>query len=352
MLATSVYADITTTGSEGCVAFRASRKARPSTSGMADLKGRKVGDPISTSPPGTDIYADRQGHGRFAFGVEDDDTSRTWISDDAGKWTLVNDSSKTGTEMLPLAISKDGKTALIQMQRKSGTDIVERYDFATGTHTLVHENASSDPIRFVRSLDGKELLGARYQPTHPSVELWDTNHPDAQLVSDLHHVQPRRAVDAIVQAVELVRDLVHDQVEARLRLVQVRQDVGPVQHQRAAPEGLPRGMRVAFGNDAGAFVPAAQRGAERRGIHDHFLPTAQPTVVEVEHGPAAKHRDQQALVVVQLQLARGRDGFVAEEAAGEFAQARGARAVERTRPGHLGQRALPGVVGNFHRHGR
>jgi len=154
---------------------------------MADLKGRKVGDPISTSPPGTDIYADRQGHGRFAFGVEDDDTSRTWISDDAGKWTLVNDSSKTGTEMLPLAISKDGKTALIQMQRKSGTDIVERYDFATGTHTLVHENASSDPIRFVRSLDGKELLGARYQPTHPSVELWDTNHPDAQLVSDLHH---------------------------------------------------------------------------------------------------------------------------------------------------------------------
>jgi acetyl esterase/lipase len=159
---------------------------------MADLKGRKVGDVLATGPEGTGLYADRKGNARFAFGVEDDATSRTWVRDDAGKWTLFNDSSKTGIEITPLGVARDGKSALVETQRKSGTDVIERYDFASGQRTLVHENASSDPFSVIYSLDGKDIVGARYQPTHPSVELWENGHPDAQILADLHHAFPGR----------------------------------------------------------------------------------------------------------------------------------------------------------------
>jgi dipeptidyl aminopeptidase/acylaminoacyl peptidase len=161
---------------------------------LVGLEKQGKGETTAEGPVDTVLFADRKGKARFAFGVEDDATTRTWVLDDAGKWNLYNDSSKTGIEIMPLGVARDGRSALVQTQRKSGTDVIERYDFATGQRTLVHENPDSDPVRLLHSLDGKDIVGARYQPTRPSVELWDSGHPDAQILADLHGAFPGREV--------------------------------------------------------------------------------------------------------------------------------------------------------------
>ncbi|MFS8063782.1 MAG: hypothetical protein ACMG5Z_04255, partial [Luteimonas sp.] len=135
----------------------------------ADInKLRRMGDLLVEGPEDTGLLADSKGNVRLAYGVEDDGTSRSWVRDGAGSWSLFNDSSKTGVDVIPLAVSRDGSYGVLEAQRKQGTNVIERYDLATGARTLVHENPSSDPIRMLYSLDGKDVVGARYQPTQPS----------------------------------------------------------------------------------------------------------------------------------------------------------------------------------------
>lgn len=161
----------------------------------ADInKLRRAGELLVTGPDDTTMLSDDLGNVRFAYGVEDDGTSRSWVRDAAGKWSIFNDGSQTGVDVVPLSVSRDGSYGLLQSQRKKGTDVIERYDFATGTRSTVYSNEASDPIRFLSSLDGKDLLGARFQPTRPTVEFWDRKHPDAQILSDLHHAFPGREV--------------------------------------------------------------------------------------------------------------------------------------------------------------
>lgn len=178
-------------------------RCSPSSSGghcipqlrLADInKLRKMGELLVEGPADTSLFADRKGKVRFAFGEEDDGTTKAWVRDAAGAWTVFNDSAKTGVDVTPLAVSRDGTYGLLQSQRKQGTDLVERYDFATGARTPVYENAASDPIRLLYSLDGKDVVGARFQPTRPTVEFWDKEHPDTGILASLHHAFPGREV--------------------------------------------------------------------------------------------------------------------------------------------------------------
>ncbi len=161
----------------------------------ADInKLRRMGDLLVEGPDDTGLLADSKGNVRLAYGVEDDGTSRSWVRDSAGAWSLFNDSSKTGVDVIPLAVSRDGSYGVLEAQRKQGTNVIERYDLASGVRTLMHENPASDPIRMLYSLDGKDVVGARYQPTRPSVEFWDKANPDTQILADLHHAFPGKEV--------------------------------------------------------------------------------------------------------------------------------------------------------------
>lgn len=161
----------------------------------ADIaKLRKAGELLVAGPADTTMIADSRGNARFAFGVEDDGTTRSWVRDDVGNWSIFNDSSKTGVEAIPLSVSRDGSYGLLQTQRKQGTDVIERYDFASGARSQVYASQTSDPISFLYSLDGRDLVGGRFQPTRPSIEFWDKQHPDAQILSDLHHAFPGQLV--------------------------------------------------------------------------------------------------------------------------------------------------------------
>jgi dipeptidyl aminopeptidase/acylaminoacyl peptidase len=173
-----------------CAPNGPSGKCRPQIRKADINKLRKMGEVLAEGPEDTGLYSDRKGNVRFAFGTEDDGTTRTWVRDDAGKWSIFNDSSKTGVDVSPLGVARDGRSALLQAERKQGTDVIERYDFATGTRSRVYENPASDPLRLLNSLDGKDIIGARFQPTRPTVEFWDQAHADTKFLSDLHHAFP------------------------------------------------------------------------------------------------------------------------------------------------------------------
>jgi dipeptidyl aminopeptidase/acylaminoacyl peptidase len=158
----------------------------------------KKGDLVIEGPPDTTLILNRTATAAFALKWEDDGTGRTYVYKPADKsWSLLNDGSVTGLEVIPLAASKDGKTAWLQSQRKDGPDAIERYDFASGKRTELHVDAHSDPQDYFESLDGQELLGASYEATDPKPYFWNTDHPDAQLYMGLQASFPGSSVSIL-----------------------------------------------------------------------------------------------------------------------------------------------------------
>lgn len=167
----------------------------------ADIRRlRRLGDLVLRAPAGdTAVYADRSGNVRFAAGVEDDGNGKIWVHT-AGKsedWALINDAAVTGIEVSPLGVSRDGKTAYLQSERKDGTDAIETYDFATGDRKTVYQDAESDPISIVTSFDGRDFIGANYGATKPRTVFWNRDHPDAQVMIDLQAAFPGKRATVI-----------------------------------------------------------------------------------------------------------------------------------------------------------
>lgn len=156
----------------------------------------RKGELVIEGPKDSLLVLNRTADRGFALaGDEDDDTTRAYVyKPDSRTWEMINDSAKTGLHVIPLAVSRDGMTGYLQSERKEGMDVIERYDFATGKRTEIYAHPTSDPTHFVRSLDDREVIGARYEATNPTYKLWLTDHPDAKLLSELHGAFPGKEV--------------------------------------------------------------------------------------------------------------------------------------------------------------
>lgn len=154
------------------------------------------GELVASGPADAALTIDPLGKAGFAFSVEDDGTTRTHAMDPATKaWSLINDSSKTGLDIYPLAMRRDGSAAILQSQQKQGPDLVESFDPATAKRTLLYADPESDPTSLVYSFDSQEVLGAFFEPTAPRLHLWRPEHPDAAILTELQTAFPgRRAV--------------------------------------------------------------------------------------------------------------------------------------------------------------
>lgn len=153
------------------------------------------GELLIQGPADTWLVSNRKGTAGFAMKVEDDDTGRTYVYHPADKtWTLLNDASQTKLEVSPIGVSRDGKAGFLQSQRAEGPDLIERYDFATGTRTPLYADPVSNPVATVSSLDGLEIIGAYYEPTRPRLHLWLPDHPDAKVLTELQAAFPGRYV--------------------------------------------------------------------------------------------------------------------------------------------------------------
>jgi len=155
-------------------------------------KLRRIGELVIAAPDvHTNLLTDRKGNVRFAMGWEDDGTGKTYVHNEGKEgWTLINDSAKTGLDVVPLSVAPDSKTGFLISEREHGTDAIESYDFATGKRTEVFRDANSDPLHIVRSVDGREPIGAIFNPTQPQLHFWNAQSPDALLIGELQKAFP------------------------------------------------------------------------------------------------------------------------------------------------------------------
>jgi dipeptidyl aminopeptidase/acylaminoacyl peptidase len=161
----------------------------------------RKGELVMEGPPDTRLIANDAATAGFAIKWEDDDTAKTYVYHPADKsWSLLNDGSVSGLEVVPVAVSRDGKTGYLQAERKAGPDMIERYDFATGKRADVYADPVSDPLLLYGSFDAAELIGGLYDPTSPTGHYWSPGHADAQLRTQLQAAFPGMRIDVLDQS--------------------------------------------------------------------------------------------------------------------------------------------------------
>ncbi len=159
----------------------------------------KKGEVVIEGPPDTSLVLNKSASAGFAVKWDEKDgTGTVFAYKPSDKtWTEINNGATSGLEIVPVAVTKDGKTGYLKSERKEGPDVVEAYDFATGQRTVLYTDPHSDPFGGVYALDSAELLGAHYEPTDPQLHLWSTSHPDAQLHTELQAAFPGQDVDIL-----------------------------------------------------------------------------------------------------------------------------------------------------------
>ncbi|GGA16930.1 alpha/beta hydrolase family protein [Dyella nitratireducens] len=124
--------------------------------------------------------ADHSGAIRFAWAEDDKDQSKLYVTDNGTDWKPLNDESVSNIDIFPVGISRDNRSAYLQVQHRDGPDSIERYDFATGTRTLLLRDTVSDPLSIIYSMDRREPIGAMFGPGRPQARFWDPASMDAR----------------------------------------------------------------------------------------------------------------------------------------------------------------------------
>lgn len=150
------------------------------------------GEPVVMAPDSHSwLLPDDQGRVRFAMGWNKEGRSHTWVLGGDGKtWQTVNDEVKSGLSVWPEGVEADGKHGILIAERASGTNVVERYDFATGQRAELIRDAESDPLYLLHDQRTQAPIGAVFGATRPRREYWDHEHPQAKLYARLQDAFP------------------------------------------------------------------------------------------------------------------------------------------------------------------
>ncbi|BCT96908.1 peptidase S9 [Lysobacter helvus] len=156
----------------------------------------RTGEKVIVAPDReSELFADRHGNVRFSISEDDKAMTRLQVHTPGQEgWTLINDSEKSGLHVYPLGITADGEHAYLEAERATGASAIERYDFATGARTQVHQDPESDATRTIYAFDGVTPIGAYFRPTHPVAVVWDSTHPDAAAIKQILAAFPGRVV--------------------------------------------------------------------------------------------------------------------------------------------------------------
>ncbi len=141
-------------------------------------------DVVDAPVPNAGFLADRGGTVRFSWNWDKDDRQQVFLLRD-GRWELINDENASGIETTPIGTSYDRKYGFLWSERKSGPDVIERVDFASGARTVVVSDDRVDPEALVWSFDGHEPIGAVYGGLKPEIRFFDAGHQHAALMREL-----------------------------------------------------------------------------------------------------------------------------------------------------------------------
>ncbi len=126
------------------------------------------------------FVTDPGGTVRFATGAGASNRVLTYYRASAdAEWELLNDESVSEKEMHPLGFSADGATAYLQIEENDGPDGVYSFDTESGESQLAYRSEYADPIRSLRSVSGRAVIGSAFMEEKPKMRFFDRKSADA-----------------------------------------------------------------------------------------------------------------------------------------------------------------------------
>ena len=178
-------------------AYPYSQSERFNTAELLDVDtGRRT--VLARSPiKSAQFFSDNAGVVRFAAASQkEDNASKLWYrpTNDAD-WKLVNDEATSGVVEGPIGFSADNRTAYLEVQQTSGTNVIVAYDTVSGQRKEVLRDAIADPEQIVHAFDGNDTpVGAIYDDGIPHSAFFDPQSREAQLYAMLGQAFPGSAV--------------------------------------------------------------------------------------------------------------------------------------------------------------
>lgn len=141
-------------------------------------------DIVDGAAPGATFLVDRLGAPHFSWATDNDDIQKVFLRR-GDAWIPINDEQQSGVEIVPVGVSYDRRFGFLWSERRTGPDVIERIDLATGERGVVASDPLANPARLVWSFDGSEPIGAAFGAGAARIRFFDEKHPHAVLLRDL-----------------------------------------------------------------------------------------------------------------------------------------------------------------------
>lgn len=141
---------------------------------------------IAFSPvPNARFVVSRDGEPRVATGAAGYAESEVHVYDaDSKSWRKIHSEKDTGVTMEPWVMHGDDKRFYAVVQEETGPSSLYLVS-PDGSKELVARDEVADPVSFVSSLDGKEVIAVEFNSTAPKRKYLMPDHPDSKLLKSL-----------------------------------------------------------------------------------------------------------------------------------------------------------------------
>lgn len=150
---------------------------------------------IAFSPvPNARFVVSREGEPRVAAGIASYGESEVQYYDAESKsWRRIHAEKDSGLVMDPWVMHGDGERFYAVVEEKTGPDGLYLVG-PDGRKELVARDEAADPVDFVTSLDGKDVIAVEFNSTQPKRRYLLPDHPDAKLLKSLGQSFPGQIV--------------------------------------------------------------------------------------------------------------------------------------------------------------
>lgn len=154
---------------------------------------------VATSPlPGgqwSSFLADQQGQLRYVSGADQDYQVQTYRRDvETGSWTRLDAASIDGSSVRPIKVSADGKSVFLLRGSGSRPDCLLVQSIETGQVGQSLCDPESDVRRTLLSFDGKDVIGAVFEPGKPKLAYLAAGSADQKTLQALSNAFPGQFV--------------------------------------------------------------------------------------------------------------------------------------------------------------
>lgn len=143
--------------------------------------------------PNARFMVGRGGTPVFSWATDEDGWHQLFLHRD-GDWVPLNHERDSGVVVSPLAVADDGTHGWLWSERRSGPDVIERIDLASGARSVLASDPDLDPQGVVASFDRREIVGVRYGHGAPELRWFEPEHPHVPMYRLLEREFPGEAV--------------------------------------------------------------------------------------------------------------------------------------------------------------